>query len=340
MKIGNRLIGDGNPIFIIAEIGSNHNGNMGQAKKLIDAAVESGADAAKFQSLKYDELYVPKKDSEMEQLFRQIELKEEWLEELSSYCDKKNIIFFSAPTYPKAVDLLENLNVKLHKIASPQTATYPQLIEKVAKLDKPIIMSTGYCTFEEIDRARKIVNKVGNDKIALLHCVSEYPMDPKDANLEFIRTLKSAYKIPVGFSDHSLKWDITIAAVALGANIIEKHITLSRDQSGPDHFFALEPHEFKNMVRNIRTVENSIGSGTKLEITEKESDFLAELKMRAIAVKNISRKTKLNTETDVHFKRSHDGIDAWDIYKATEIIAKKDIKKDEAITYDSVDVLR
>ena len=340
MKIGNRLIGDYEPTFVIAEIGSNHNGSMEQAKKLIDAAVESGADAAKFQSLKYDELYIPEKCSEMERLFQQIELKEEWLEELSSYCDKRNILFFSAPTYPRAVDLLENLNVNLYKIASPQTATYPQLIEKVAKLDKPIIMSTGYCTLEEIDRALKIVNKVGNNKIALLHCVSEYPMEAKDANLEFIRTLKCAYKFPVGFSDHSLKWDVTIAAVAIGANIIEKHITLSRDQSGPDHFFAIEPHEFKNMVRDIRTVEKLIGIGTKLEITEKESNFLAELKMRAIAVKNISRKTKLNIETDVHFKRGHDGIDAWDIYKATGVIAKKDLKKDEAITYDSVNILR
>jgi len=255
-KIGEKFIGKGKT-FIIAEIGSNHNQNIDTAKKLIDVAVEAGADAVKFQSIKYDKLYIQKENTEMEKLFKKIQLRENWYKELFDYCRTKQILFFSAPTYIEAVDALEKVNVKLYKIASPQTATFPQLIERIAVLKKPIIMSTGYCTLEEIDRVVKIVKRIGNNKLTLLHCISEYPTNPKEVNLKFIQTLKHVYKVPVGFSDHTLGWEIALAAVAIGADTIEKHLTLSRNQKGPDHFFALEPKEFKRMVKDIRTVEES-----------------------------------------------------------------------------------
>ncbi len=336
-KIGRKIIG-GDKSFIIAEIGSNHNQSIDTAKKLIDIVVESGADAVKFQSIKYDELYIPDKDSGMESLFEQIQLKEEWYEELWSYCDKKGTLFFSAPTYLRAVDFLEKLDIKLYKIASPQTATFPQLIEKITVLKKPIIMSTGYCTLEEIDRAVKLVEKTDDKKLALLHCISEYPTKPEIANLNFIQTLKDAYNIPVGFSDHTLGWEVTLAAVALGADIIEKHVTLSRSQKGPDHFFSLEPDEFKKMVKDIRTVKESIGSGIKLQITENEIKMLNKIRMKAVANHDIFKGTKLNKEKDIIFRRNINGIDAWEIYRAHILNAKRDIKEGEPFTYECIGI--
>lgn len=302
------------------------------AKKLIDIAVESGADAVKFQAIKYNKLYV-KKDSDIKKSF---ELKEEWIEELFNYCNKKRILFFVSPTYLESIDILEKLNIKLYKIASPQTITYPQIIEKIAKLKKPIIMSTGYCTLEEIDRAIKIVEKVGNKKLALLHCISEYPTKPEYVNLKFIQTLKRAYNIPVGFSDHTLGWEVTIASVALGASIIEKHITMLRDQKGPDNFFSLEPDEFKTMIKNIRIIEKTIGDGMKLQITKNEKNILDKLRMKAIAKRDIFKGKKLNKKYDIDFRRDVDGIDAWDIYKSNNLIAKRNIKQGEPLTYEYI----
>jgi len=330
-SIGGKLIGKGRT-FIIAEIGSNHNQNINMAKKLIDIAVESGADAVKFQAIKYNKLYV-KKDSDIKKSF---ELKEEWIEELFNYCNKKRILFFVSPTYLESIDILEKLNIKLYKIASPQTITYPQIIEKIAKLKKPIIMSTGYCTLEEIDRAIKIVEKVGNKKLALLHCISEYPTKPEYVNLKFIQTLKRAYNIPVGFSDHTLGWEVTIASVALGASIIEKHITMLRDQKGPDNFFSLEPDEFKTMIKNIRIIEKTIGDGMKLQITKNEKNILDKLRMKAIAKRDIFKGKKLNKKYDIDFRRDVDGIDAWDIYKSNNLIAKRNIKQGEPLTYEYI----
>ncbi|MBA7580652.1 N,N'-diacetyllegionaminic acid synthase [subsurface metagenome] len=338
-RIGKKLIGKGK-IFIIAEIGSNHNQNIDTAKKLIDVAVEAGADAVKFQSIKYDMLYIKKENTETEKLFEKIQLKEDWHKELFDYCRTKQILFCSAPTYLEAVDILERINVKLYKIASPQTATSPQLIEKIAKLRKPIIMSTGYCTLEEIDRAVKIVEKMGNNKLTLLHCISEYPTNPKEVNIKFIQTLKQVYKVPVGFSDHTLGWEITLAAVAIGADIIEKHITLSRNQKGPDHFFALEPKEFKRMVEDIQTVEESIGNGVKLKITTNETKILNKIRMKAIAKNDISKGAKLNKKEDIIFRRINRGMDAWEIYRACNLIVRRNIKKGEPLIYEYVKIFR
>lgn len=345
INVDGRNIGGGNPCFIIAEIGSNHSQDINTAKKLIDASINAGADAVKFQSLKYDELYEDiKENQEMKDLFEKIELKEEWYEELSNYCNEKGVIFFSAPTYPRAVDLLEKIDVKLYKIASPQTATFPQLIKKVSDLNKPIIMSVGYCDSKEIDRAVQIVKDTGNNKLALLHCVSEYPTDPKIANLKFIQSLKNTYNFPVGFSDHTLGWQVTIAAVVMGADIIEKHITLSREQDGPDHSFALEPAEFEVMVKDIRKVdrkvENSFGKEIKTEITDCESKILESIRMKAFANRDINEGEVIDKDKDLIFRRSKHGIDAWDLYKAESIISKKKIYKHGPVTPESVDIKR
>ncbi len=337
-KIKKKVIGTGRT-FIIAEIGSNHNQNLQTAKQLIDIAADAGADAVKFQSLQFDKLYVHNlKNIQMKQLFKQIELRDEWHRELAEYCQRKNVFFFTAATYLEAVDLLEKVNVELYKIASPQTVTFPQLIEKIARLKKPIIMSTGYCTLKEIDRAVRIVHKNGNKKLALLHCISEYPTTPEGVNLTFIKTLKHIYRIPVGFSDHTLGWSVTLAAVAMGADIIEKHITLSKQHEGPDHHFSLEPNEFRQMVHDIRMIEKSIGDGKKEHITASELALLKKLKMNALANDNIHKDSILNKEKDIIFRRLNEGMDAWDVYNADSLRAKTDISICTPLTKTNIQV--
>lgn len=290
-NIGELEIGRGRT-FIIAEIGSNHNGDIRKAKEVIEKSKESGADAVKFQSIKFNKLYENMKISKEQKMQ---EIPDSWYPELTDFCKSEEIYFSSSPTYIEAVDMLQELDVKFLKLASPQMYGHPQLIEKIAKTNIPIIASTGYCKLSDIDRAFSLITKF-NENIALLHCVSEYPMNPQDANLEFIRTLKAMYNIPVGFSDHSMGILMPIAAVALGADIIEKHITLDRNSSGLDHSFALEPIEFRKMVEYIRIIEETRGRNIKI-LTLDELYARDNLKMKSL--------------DGISFRRDIDGKDAW-----------------------------
>ena len=329
-----RAIGDQEPCFIIAEIGSNHNGDIDKAKKLINIAAKARVDAVKFQSIIFEELYINnKKNSDIRKLYKKIEFNENWYPELNTYCIKKGLFFLSCPTYLKSIDLLEKIDVDLYKLASPQVATYPQLIQKVAKLKKPTILSTGYCTFTEIDRAVDIFIKEKNKKFALLHCISEYPTLPEHVNLFLISAFKQRYNVPIGFSDHTLGYDISIAAVARGANILEKHITLSRDLEGPDHYFSLEPSEFVQMVKAIRNVERSFGNGEKKHLLKKEIAFLDNVRMKAIAGRNIKKGKIIDKEKDIFFLRNVNGIDAWALFGPERFFSKKDIRKGISITW-------
>lgn len=291
-NIGELEIGNGHT-FIIAEIGSNHNGKLGIAKELIREAKGCGADAVKFQSIKYDKLY---QKTDIAEDTRIQEIPEDWYPELIKFCKSEKIYFSSSPTYSEAVDILQELNIDFFKLASPQTYGHPQLIEKIAKTNKPIIASTGYCKLSDIDRAFYLINKF-NKKVALLHCVSQYPMKEDDANLEFIRTLKAIYDIPIGFSDHSPNILTSLAAVALGADIIEKHITLDKDSSGPDHAFALEPQEFGKMIGYIRLIEKTRGKDIKILTSD-------ELHMREYI--------QMRSQDGINFKRDIEGKDAWE----------------------------
>ena len=234
-------------VFIIAEIGSNHNQDINRAFELMEVAKEAGADAVKFQSLRLDKLI--KHDeitAEDKILFSKIKLEENWYEKLFSYAKKLNIECISAPTYLEAIPLLVKCGAKYMKIASPQTYGYPKLIKEIAKTDIPTIMSTGYCELNEIERAVKLFLKYGKkDNLTLLHCISEYPTILQHVNLHYMTTLQKIYDVKIGYSDHTLGDCAVYSAVALGAKVIEKHMTLSRNDDGPDYFFALEPNEFK-----------------------------------------------------------------------------------------------
>lgn len=263
IKIGNKIIGDDHSCFIIAEAGSNHNGDINQAKKLVDIAAESGADAVKFQTFTADKLF--SKNHPANKIVKKFEFKLEWHKEIKEYCDKKNIMFMTTPFQKDAVDLLEKLNVECYKIASGDMDYY-SLLDYVSSTGKPIVLSTGMAYMDEVKEAVNRIKRSNTRQVAILHCISNYPPENKDINLKVIQTIKEEFDIPVGFSDHSMGIVIPIAAVAMGANIIEKHFTISRKLEGMDHFYALEPQELKQMVEEIRKVEAAMGNGVKIPV--------------------------------------------------------------------------
>ena len=274
MEIAGRSIGQGHPCFFIAEAGVNHNGNIENAKRLIDIAVASKADAVKFQTFKADLLAVPdapkaeyqtittsEKESQTDML-RQLELPREAFQELQSYCKSQNIIFLSSPFDESSVDLLSDLDVPAYKIPSGETINLP-LLKHIANKQKPIILSTGMSYLEEVNTAVDTIFATGNHDIMLLHCTSNYPAEPSDINLNAMTTLKNHFSLPIGFSDHTTGLEIPLAAVAMGACIIEKHFTLDKTLAGPDHRASLEPKELKNLIASIRNIELSFGNGIK-----------------------------------------------------------------------------
>ena len=281
IHIAKRSIGPGNPVYIVAELSANHNQDLGRAVSLIDAAKEAGADAIKLQTYTPDTITI-RSDREMFQirggtlwdgrtlhdLYGEAFTPWEWHADLQQHALSRGMDFFSSPFDPSAIDFLEKLNVPAYKIASPELVDLP-LIQKAAATGKPLIMSTGMATAEEVEEALASARAAGAQEIALLKCTSAYPSPPQEMNLSMIPALAEKFGVPVGLSDHSMGIAVPIAAVALGACIIEKHLTLSRAVKGPDSEFSLEPQEFKAMVEAVRTVEQAIGN-PEFRVGEKE----------------------------------------------------------------------
>ena len=335
IRVGKKYIGEDRPCFIIAEVGSNHNRSLKSAKKLIDVAAKAGADAVKFQSLKFDELYSSNllPDKKIKKLFSRIELPEDWYQELADYADSQKILFLSSATYPKAVDLLEKIGVKAYKIASPQAIGDLPLVNYIAKKKKPVFLSTGYSTLSEIKKAVNTCLREKNNKIVILHCISKYPTLPPEVNLEAIPFLTKKFKFPVGFSDHTLGYHIALAAVAKGAKVIEKHFTLSRRLKGPDHFFALEPKELKEMIQKVREIEESFGSGKRDRISKEEKKLIPQIQTRLVANRLI-RSGEILKKTMFDYKRVPHGILANELDKVLDHRVIKSIPKGRPITWD------
>ncbi len=331
-----------NRLFIIAEAGVNHNGSILIAKRLIDAAAASGADAVKFQTFKaanmvsrnapkaeYQNKHIGSKESHFNML-KKLELGINAHKKLKEYCEKKKIIFISSPFDMESVDLLDSLKLKIIKIPSGEITNMPYL-KKIGKLRKKVIMSTGMSTLKEIENALSILMKSGTPKknITILHCSSAYPAPIQEANLTAMLAIKKAFNVKVGYSDHSVGIEIPIAAATLGAAVLEKHFTLDRDMQGPDHKVSLEPHEFKAMTQAIRNVEKALGNGIK-------RPHPAEFKNRQIIRKSIVaardiKRGEILTDRNITAKRPAIGISPmkWD-----EVIGKplsRDFKKDSAI---------
>ena len=271
IKIGNRIISKTSPAFIIAELSCNHNNDFDLALKTIDAMYESGADCVKLQTFKPESLTIDSRkedfmikggtlwdDKSLFELYKQVYTPWEWHKEIKDYVEKKGMIFFSSPFDNKAVDFLEKLEVPAYKIASFEITDIP-LIEYVASKKKPIIISTGIATKEDILEAVNACERVGNNQLILLKCTSSYPTPLSDVNLSLIPQIKKDFDCLVGLSDHTEGYMIPLAATALGAKVIEKHFILDRKLGGPDSAFSMEPKEFSKMVNKIRQTEEAIG---------------------------------------------------------------------------------
>ncbi len=269
VQFGNSLVGDGQPVYVIGEIGLNHNGSVENAKKLIDVAVEAGAQAVKFQKrtpdiatpehMKATPRETPWGTMTYLDYRYRVEFEQEEYTEIAAYCTEKGIDWFASPWDEPSVDFLESMDVCGYKIASA-SVTDLGMLRKIKETGKPVILSTGMSTIEQIDTA---VETLGKDKLIIMHATSTYPLPPEEANLLMIQTLKDRYGVPVGYSGHEPGLQISIAAVALGAVTVERHITLDRTMWGSDHAASLEPKGFISLVRDIRIIEKALGDGVK-----------------------------------------------------------------------------
>lgn len=331
IKIGDRIIGDGAPTFVIAEAGINHNGKIELAKKLIQEAANAGANAVKFQMFKTEEFC--SKNSEYFDLFKAIEFSEdEWIE-IAEFAKDIGIIFTASVFGEESADLLDKVKSPVYKIASGDLTHLP-LLNYVARKNKPIILSTGMSMVGEIEEAMSEIYNTGNQQLALLHCVSNYPAKYEETNLRTIQTLKEVFKVPVGFSDHTIGIFIPVVAVAMGANIIEKHFTLDKSMKGPDHKLSQEPHEFKEMVKNIRSIERALGDGIK-KLT-KDEENVKKLIRRSIAAKVEIPEETIITKDKIKIVRPENGIEPKFVGLVVGRRAKRNIAKDEPIKWDAV----
>lgn len=320
IKIGNRTISENSSVFIIAEIGINHNGSVTIAKELINYAKKYGADAVKFQTYK-TELFINKKYApDQYELLKKYELSFEDFAKLKEFADKRGIIFLSTPFDFESVDFLIKLKVPAIKIASSEL-TNIYFLKYIARKRLPLIISTGMSSYKEIKKMYKIISNI-NKKLILLYCVSEYPLIPENANMRAITFLQKRFKTIIGFSDHSEGFLLDIIATALGAKVIEKHFTLDRNMEGPDHRFSLTPSEMKEMIRNVRLTEISLGNETR-NITKNEQ------KIKRFALKGIYAKEDILpgerlTLNKILLQRPLKDISASELEK---ILGKKLIKK-------------
>ncbi|MBQ7076684.1 MAG: N-acetylneuraminate synthase [Lachnospiraceae bacterium] len=326
-------------VYIIAEAGVNHNGKLEIAKKLVDSAKAAGADCVKFQTFKAEKLVSKNAvkaeyqkettgDSSQQEMLKKLELSYDEFIELKKYCDKVGITFLSTPFDSESVDFLNSLDMPFWKIPSGEVTNYPYLV-KLAKTHKPVIMSTGMCDLNEIDAAINVLKENGAGEITILHCNTEYPTPFTDVNLKAMVSMKETFDVKVGYSDHTKGIEVPIAAVALGATVIEKHFTLDKNMEGPDHKASLEPYELKAMVDAIRNIEKALGTGKKAP-TE------SELKNKAVARKSIVaacdiKKGQTFTEENLTVKRPGTGLSPMFWNEIIGTTAKRDYSLDEMI---------
>ncbi|MFC2010257.1 N-acetylneuraminate synthase [Chloroflexota bacterium] len=343
IRLSDRVIGEREPCFIIAEAGINHNGDINLAKEMIDTAKKAGADAVKFQTFQTGEIATrsAKKAEYQRRLTGKVESQYEMLEKLEitegdfkvlfAQAQKEDILFLSSPFDKKSVDLLDSMGVAAFKIASGEI-TNLLLLEYIALKKKPVILSTGMATIDEIEEALATLRQNSLNQILLLHCVSAYPAKAEDMNLKVMETLNRIFQLPVGLSDHTLGIAISVAAVVLGACVIEKHFTLDKNLPGPDHKASLEPVEFVQMVNAIRDVEKAIGDGEKRLTKEEEENKLA-VRRRIVAATNIPRGIVI-TDSMLKFKRSYSGLEVIKLKEVLGRITLKPIKQEEGLTPD------
>ncbi len=345
IQIGDRLVGPGAPVFVIAEAGVNHNGELQLALDLVDAAVAAGADAIKFQSFLADELVsasAPKADYQLAStdaaesqydMIKRLELSQASHEAIRDRCAAAGIQFLSTPFDRGSADLLQRLGVPAFKVSSGDLTDWP-LLRHLARFGKPVILSTGMSYLDEVSAAVEVIREAGNPEIIALHCVSNYPAAPADANLRAMQTMAAKLQVPIGFSDHTEGFTVALAAVALGACLIEKHLTLDRNLPGPDHRASLEPGELKALVTEIRKVESSLGGGVKAP-AESEANTRSVARRSLVAATALAADTVLQADMLCE-KRPGTGIPPS---SAAEVIGKKltrKLERNEMILWDDL----
>lgn len=326
-------------VYIIAEAGVNHNGSFELACRLVYAAKIAGVDCIKFQTFKSKNLVSHNAqkaeyqkgttgDGSQVDMLKKLELSYDEFLKLKDYCDRVGITFLSTPFDFDSIEFLNSIDMPFWKIPSGEITNLPYLLA-LAKTGKPVVMSTGMCEMEEIEAAIKVLKENGTKEIQLLHCNTEYPTPFEDVNLRAMQTMRDAFGLEVGYSDHTKGIEVPVAAVALGATVIEKHFTLDRNMEGPDHKASLEPDELTAMVRSIRHIEKALGSGDK-------SPSSSEKKNIAVARKSIVAKRKINigeelTEENITVKRPGSGISPMKWFDVIGTRAVRDFQEDELI---------
>ena len=343
IKIGNKIIGDNNPCFIIAEVGVNHNGELTLAKKLVDIAVAAGADAVKFQKRDIDSMLTKEAQAKpyggphsfgvtYGEHRKALELRDFDFFELKKYCDERNIIFLTSGWDKKSIDFLDELGVWAFKMVSGDVINTP-LLEYAAKKNKPMILSTGMSDMQEVERAVDAIKEI-NDQLIILQCTSTYPAKFEEIRLNVIKTYKDKFGPLVGYSGHELGVAITLCAVVMGAVVVERHFTIDRTMKGPDHAASLEPQGLYKLVRDIRTYEKSLGSFEKKCL---ESEMPARHKLTKSLVSTcMIPEGSIVTEGMLTEKSPGTGIAP---YKLKEIIGRKtkrDIEEDTTITEEMI----
>jgi N,N'-diacetyllegionaminate synthase len=343
LRIAGRPVGSQQLTYVIAEAGANHNRDLGVAKELIDVASAAGADAVKFQTYTGKDLYSSRTPSfeylggnqNPQELLDSIALPREWQGELSIHAAERGIHFLSSPFDRAAVDSLVEVGVPALKIASFEIVDLG-LIEYAAQTGLPLIISCGMATYGEIEDALSSVERAGNRQVALLRCASVYPADPSVMNIRAIETMRRAFGVPVGLSDHTLGVVVAPAAVALGAALVEKHFTLSREMKGPDHPFALEPQELAVLVKGIRDVEAALGNGRLQGPSEPEAGEMYQLGRRSV-VASMDIPCGTTIEADMlTVKRPGYGISPKHLPLIVGRVARVDIPFDEVLTWEMV----
>lgn len=332
-----------NHVLVIAEAGVNHNGDFQLAKKLVDVAVDAGVDIIKFQTFNssklvtksaqqadYQKKNIGTDENTQLNMLQKLELSQEQHIELIEYCKEKHIQFFSTAFDLESIELLHELGLPLWKIPSGEITNYPYL-KKIASYHQPVILSTGMCTVEDIAACMKVLtdNGLTKDQITILHCNTEYPTPFEDVNLRAMQTIADTFGVKVGYSDHTRGIEVPIAAVALGATVIEKHFTLDRTLPGPDHIASLEPDELKAMVSSIHNIEKALGSAEK-KVSDSERKNIAIARKSIVAARNITKGETL-TEENITVKRPGTGITPmwWNEVVGTKAI--RDFEEDELI---------
>ncbi len=341
VKLFSEFVGDGHPCYIIAEIGNSFK-NFQQAKRLIDSAKKIGVNAVKFQTWDAETVTTKKNFFDMEatghisqyEFHKKIQISEELQKKIMKYAKERKIVMFSAPSHIKDLELMEKINVPIYKIGSDLACHIP-LLKKVAKFDKPIILSTGMCTIDEVQNSVSAIYNEGNEKLILLHCIANYPAQISESNLEVINTMKKEFGIPVGFSDHTKGILIPTSAAVMGANIIEKHMKHPVNPSFPDNPHSLTPSEFLELIKSIRLIESAKGSGKKIP-TKSEQKNLKNNRVSIVTLEKILKGTKISRYM-IDIKRPGSGIQPIYWNEVIKKIAKKDIDNEIPLQWNMLE---